>query len=124
MAMKEVVLDESDRSESKYVTFKAIGDKLVGRYVSHRTVSGKYGDKVEFTFRTKAGDKIVNPPANLAQKLKKSLEKGLLKPGYLCVMKFTSTQDIGKESPMRVITLEIDDAPPPTPKPVEDDVPF
>lgn len=120
MAMREVVVTEEERKAAggKFFKFNAIGDKLVGRYVSRK--EGKFG--FEYTFKTDDGEKTHSPGKNLAPKLEKALREGL-KPGMLCVAKFTSTLDTGQASPMAVIAFAYD--PESLPKPAADeDVPF
>ncbi len=101
MAYKEIQPDPYE--EKEFFKFNAIGDKFVGLYVSQK--EGKYG--MDFTFKNRKGEFVVTAKGGL----KAHFDKAALKPGYLVRCTFTATKDIGKESPMRLFKVEVDDAP-------------
>lgn len=141
MAFKEVELTEEERASAgaKFFKFEAIGAKLTGRFVRTQPQTGQYAKAgaVDYVFRTKEPsgaivEVVLNPPADLSLKLKKAA----LTPGRAVAMTYERDLDVGKESPMKIIKLLVDDtpmkpapaaappkAPPPAPAP-EDDIDF
>ncbi len=115
MAFQEI--PDEPYEEKSFFKFNAVGDKFVGLYVSQ--AEGKYG--TDFTFRNKTGPFVVTAKGALKAKL----DKAGLKPGYLVRATFTGTKDVGKDSPMRLIKVEVDNDPakpaPVAPKPAADD---
>ncbi len=115
MAFQEI--PDEPYEERTFFRFNAVGDKFVGLYVSQK--EGTYG--TDYTFRNKEGQFVVTGKGALKAKL----DKAGLKPGYLVRATFTGTKDVGKDSPMRLIKVEVDNdpakpAPKPPPPPADD----
>ncbi len=118
MAFREVELTEEERAamSGAYFKFSAIGDRLVGRFISTRPSTGTYSKpgQLDYIIRHKNAegaieDVTLTPPADLAAKLKKAQ----LKPGWKVSITYASDHDVGKESPMKVFKLLVDDSDPP-----------
>lgn len=145
MAFREVELTEEERAamSGAYFKFNAIGDRIVGRFISTRPSTGTFAKpgQLDYTIRHKNAetgaieDVTLTPPADLAAKLKKAQ----LKPGWKVSITYSSDVDVGKESPMKVFKLLVDDsdapaaakpaappapAPKPKPAPAPDDIDF
>lgn len=128
MAYKNVEIP--DEAPGEYVKFNAIGDKLEGFFASSGPAAGKFGEgKTDYRFITREGVKVLTPPTHLATGLKVAA----LKPGCKVRITYSGNKEIGKESPMKLFTLQVDDeaatiaaglklvakagsAPPPAPK--------
>lgn len=131
MAFREVDLTEEERAalSGSFFKFNAIGDRLAGKFLSTRPSTGTYAKpgQLDYTFRHKNAEGVIEdvtltPPADLAAKLKKAA----LQPGWKVSITYTSDLPTGKESPMKVFKLLVDDspaaapaaaAPPPKPQP-------
>lgn len=106
--------------------FQNPGDSLRGRYMSHHVAAGMEPGKTKLvlTVQTKAGEKSINCPTNLRQRIEAAANKGLLKPNVILVMNYERDENVGKPKPMKVITLDIEEgkakAPPPPPE--DDDI--
>ncbi len=135
MAFVEVKVDENELSGGDFFKFDALGTKLTARFVSFVAKKGNF-EKLEqhYTFRTKAGDVVVNAPTHLAR----TLEKAALKPGHAVMMEYVRDLPPTREgySPMKIFKVLVDSAPPkpgaakpPPPPPVPeadplDDIPY
>lgn len=131
MAFRQVELSEEEIQQSgkRFEKFEAIGDTVTGVLVKRENVTKTFkaeeGPKTfdAYTFYgPKRGDskaplmfEISPLPFDLERKMKKALrpvaDGGMgLKPGkgHLVQMKFSSTQDTGQASPMKVFTLAVD----------------
>lgn len=113
MAMREVVLPEENDAPKTYFSFKAIGDSLLGLFVSHaavpKTYNGESKTDQQYTFQNKDGEWItVSANANLHTKL----QNAQLVQGQLVKLVFAATKDIGKPSPMKLISVFVDDGAP------------
>lgn len=135
MAYKEVVV--TDEAGGTFFKFNAIGDKLIGLYVSkkERPAHGEFKASTEYTFKNKSGMITLTPPAALQKRLTAAEASDdplmkLIPMKSVCLMEFTSTKDIGQPQPMKIVSLKIDNEraaakqPPPPPPPAEDDIPF
>lgn len=132
MAFKEVKLTEEEAKGGngrKFKKFEAIGDKytgvLLGTETETKTFNAAEGPKTVTTYifwGGKDGEAEITPPHNLKQALLKAMKpvsdggmgltpySGDGKP-WLVRMTFTSTQDTGQASPMKLFTVSVDDAP-------------
>lgn len=132
MAFKKVVIPET--GPKNYETFDAIGDKKGGFYVGKAVVTGNFGPKTEYTFRTKEGkDFTISASYNLKAGIEAALadEKTPLQPGMRVIMRYVRNVDTGQASPMKIIEVEFDPSeiklPPlaaPAPKKDDDDIGF
>lgn len=123
MAFREVDLTEEERAamQGAYFKFNAIGDRLMGRFLSTRPSTGTYAKpgQLDYVFRHKNAetgaieDVTLTPPADLVAKLKKAG----LKPGWKVSITYASDLDVGKESPMKIFKLLVDDSPAAAPAP-------
>jgi hypothetical protein len=137
MAFKEIELTEEEKAAlgSDFYKFTAIGQKLVGKFVRTQAQSGQFAKAhlIDYVFKMKneAGavvEAVLNPPTDLGQKLKKAA----LKPGHAVMITYASDLDVGKESPMKIFKVLVDDSPaagaaakpPPPPPPSDDDLNF
>lgn len=159
MAFQKVELSEEERKGSgrAFKKFNTIGDTYTGvlQAVERQTANFNDGPKtvdVYVFWNKRDGEFEITPPTDLAKKLKKAMrpvaEGGMgLTPGkgHLVQMKFASTLNTGKASPMAVIDVAVDtrftpprgseppqqqqqqqrrqEPPPPTPSDY-DDIPF
>lgn len=138
MAFRDVELTEEERAAlgAKFKKFDAIGDRVGGLFVKREERNGRYGKETVYTIRTKneAGvieDISISSGGNSDAVLK--LEKAGLKQGNKVIVAFTGTRDVGKQHPMKLFKVQVDDsvtplpplsAPKPaSPKPT-DDIPF
>ncbi len=147
MAFKPVVLtkeeEEAMAAGGDFYKFTAIGQKLLGRFPKTQPQTGPHAkaNRVDYVFRMAVKNEATGamepkevpftPPTKAAQLLEKAMKGGLLKPNYVVKLSYTADLDVGKESPMKIFELEIDDAPapakaaaPPPPPPPDDDLPF
>lgn len=141
MAFKKIELTEEEQAagNTNFHKFDQPGDKFSGVFVSVSEEDGKYGKRKNYKFKTRNAEgaiieAVITPPTDLDRKMRKVQWK----PGYRVKITYTHNQDIGKESPMKVFDLEVDDAPPapkaaapkplpPPPPPAADeldDIPF
>lgn len=148
MAFKEVELTEEEKqamtSGGSFFKFNAIGDRIAGVFLRTQPRTGQYAKTGQLTYVFKAKNAegqvvelLCDPPTDAAARLKKAqeLKDGdalKLVPGKKMILTYVSNQDVGKESPMKIFKLQVDDAPPsstaaapkPPPKPAEDDIDF
>lgn len=144
MAYKEVELSEEEMKSAgaAYVQFKAIGDKLIGRFLGTQPTTGKYAKAGENDYRFKTVNEkkevvevLLTPATNCRMKLEKAEKNGELRIGSKVLISFDSEQDIGKQSPLKIFKVAIDNSPPPAgavapkpppppPPPAADDIDF
>ncbi len=87
-----------------YYKFKAMGDRLAGVFLSAKMTTGKFGDKMEYKFKTAAGEVTFTPPTDAARKL----EAAELQPGHKVIITWTGEKDIGKGMPMKLFRVQVD----------------
>lgn len=146
MAFVDVEIPEGGEG-GEYFKFNAIGDRLVGVFVSKAMgQAGEYQGRpiparLEYVFRTREGNVTVSPPTKLAM----GFERADLKPGHRVIATFTGEIAATKpgHSAIKVFKLQVDrdppaagaaaapKPPPPPPKPALatpggefDDIPF
>jgi hypothetical protein len=93
-------VSEDEVDETKIV-FDTIGDSFTGIYIGSRTIEN---DEGKFTqYRYKAGDEVYFTNAGY------SLMRGMtnVPKGSACRITFSSERDTGRESPMRIFTVEV-----------------
>lgn len=102
MAMREVTTPEN---EGEFFKFTAIGDKLAGYFAEAYENEGQYGTNHNYKFVTKQGVMIFTAKSRALQ----LLTAADLKPGYKVILTYTANRDVGKESPLKLFKLQVDD---------------
>lgn len=98
----KTVSDPAQTDEETKIVFDTIGDEFIGTYLGMREVDGGENGKYKQA-RFKANDELYFVNANY------SLRQGLkdVRIGSLARIEFTSEQDTGQASPMRVFTVQV-----------------
>jgi hypothetical protein len=98
----KTVSDPAQTTEETKIVFDTIGDEFVGTYLGMREVDGGENGRYKQA-RFAVGDDLYFTNANY------SLRNGLkdVRPGTLTRVEFTSEQDTGQASPMRVFTVQV-----------------
>lgn len=129
MAFKEVDPGPMPDMDSKFYSFKAIGDRFAGVYVSQETGFNKFGkSQTTYTFKNKEGTWKISANYDLNRRL----QKAALQPGYKVLITYVTDMPIeGQNTAMKQFKVLVDDdvkpaapKPPPPPPPAEDDFEF
>jgi hypothetical protein len=126
MAFQEVKVDDAGELGS-FFKFNAIGDKLLGVFVSYEEAQGTYGPEKRYTLKNREGLHTVTANFDLNRRL----QAAQLQPGH--AVKITHTGVLPNKDPsksgMKQFKVEVDrdfkmpGAPPPPPV-ANDDIPF
>ena len=123
--MAFVEIEDTGAPTGKFFKFVAIGDMFQGRFVGVTTKEGTYGTEYNYTFDRVGERWTISAKTNMRQKLEKAAKDGLLKPGREVRIEYTGAVDTGKQSPMQVFKVQVDDSDTPANAPVSsDDIPF
>ena len=108
MAWVDVEIPENqfDGPLPPFKNLNAIGDSVIGFYVSKRP--SKYEGKSNYTVLTTTGLVTYSPSAHAQQGLNEAEKKGILKPGCKVAVKVTGSRDIGKAYPMQTVQVRVD----------------
>jgi hypothetical protein len=129
MAFKEVVVEPLE-DLPPFHKFSAVGDKVVGRFVSYVESNGKFGIENRYTFKGASGLFVIAANFDLHRRL----VKAELKRGNAVMISYSGDLPPSKpgNSPMKMFKVMVDDSPPtvaakPPPPPVadlDDDIPM
>lgn len=103
--MAFVEIPDEPYTPRSFFKFVAVGDKFAGRYVSQSENANGYG--TDYVFKGVDGEFVVTAKGALKAKF----DKAGLKPGYKVITTYVGTQDVGKESPMRLFKVLVDATP-------------
>ncbi len=89
-----------------YQKFESIGQQIAGIFLSVEEVINNFGKKQNnYTFKTRDGDITISAPAHLDFVLKFAK----LKKGDKVIMKCIGEKSTGKEKPMKLFEVKVED---------------
>lgn len=98
----KTVSDPAQTVEETKIIFDTIGDEFIGTYLGMREVDGgENGSYKQARFQVESDLYFVNANFSLRAGLKN------VRNGSLVRIEFTSEQDTGQSSPMRVYTVQV-----------------
>jgi len=117
MAYREVEWTKEDAASGQFVRFDANGDTVEGVFAGAEDRTGRYGPETIFRIKTAHGEATISSSGNFdcAQKLKKAIKLGALRVGTQVKIVRTGLADVGRENPMKVFQVLVDDSKVPYP---------